>query len=187
MDNTASQSKECSFDEKLETRNFMREEVFTMTLMAVTQHGRIYAPQPTQRERDEFRSALHKYLDGMAKVYSMPVAEEAHVHYIVSLKEQLSASCKRLHDERGFRIGSAQKALNLFLKYLWCLGEIPEPPHCPFDRRIIEGLELPVGVCQNWADCDHVEHYERWVAAAREEAKKESLSLAQWELCTYNK
>lgn len=43
-----------------------------------------------------------------------------------------------------FRIGSAQKALNLYRKYLWCLGYIPFPPHCPFDATIID--QLPV--CQ---------------------------------------
>jgi hypothetical protein len=35
------------------------------------------------------------------------------------------------------RIGLAQKALNLYLKYLWCLGEIHEPPHCPLDSIVL--------------------------------------------------
>jgi hypothetical protein len=41
-----------------------------------------------------------------------------------------------------FRVGTAQKALNLYLKYLWCLGEIKTPPHCPFDRGIIQMLPV---------------------------------------------
>jgi hypothetical protein len=39
--------------------------------------------------------------------------------------------------ELGYKYGVAQKLLNLFLKYLWCLGTIAEPPHCPVDRIII--------------------------------------------------
>ena len=30
----------------------------------------------------------------------------------------------------------------LYLKYLWCLGEICRPPHCPFDRMVIEELDV---------------------------------------------
>ncbi|MGD0124693.1 MAG: hypothetical protein ABSF46_04990 [Terriglobia bacterium] len=171
-----------------EIHQFLRDEVFMLTLMAVTQRGQIYAPQSTKPEdRDEFRRELHKYLDRMAEVYKVRVAEEDHLRNIVSLKEELSASCKGLHDERGFRIGSAQKALNLFLKYLWCLGDIPEPPHCPFDSRIINKLkELPKDAQCSWVQCDNMEHYKCWVAAARKKAEESSLSLAEWELVTYN-
>jgi hypothetical protein len=183
MSNTASQSGKSSFDEALEIRKFLHDEVFSLTLMAVVQRGQNYAPRSANKE--EFRRALRDYLDRMAEAYRAPVAEEGHLQNIVSLKKQLSVSCGGLRDERGFRIGSSQKALNLFLKYLWCLGEIPEPPHCPFDRRIIE--ELPKEVQCSWVNCDDIQHYKRWVAEARKIAEKESLSLAQWELCTYNK
>jgi hypothetical protein len=183
MNNTANQSQNPSFDQACEIRKFLHDEVFYLTFLAVVQRGKVYAPGTTRT--GELRQALRDYLDRMAKVYKVPITEEAHLEYIVSLKRQVSASGGALYDERKFRIGSAQKALNLFLKYLWCLGEIPEPPHCPFDRRVIE--HLPKEVRCSWVDCDDIEHYKRWVAAAREEAKKGSLSLAQWELCTFNK
>jgi hypothetical protein len=32
--------------------------------------------------------------------------------------------------------GIAQKMLNLYLKYMWSLGNIQEPPHFPVDRII---------------------------------------------------
>ena len=182
MNNAASQLNESSVDETLEKRKFLRDEVLMLTLMAVTQRGQIYAPKSTNKKK--FRGALHEYLKRMAEVYKVPIAEEVHVRNVASLASQLTESCGELLYKKRFRIGSAQKALNLLLKYLWCLGEIPEPPHCPFDRRIIE--HLPKGVQCNWTQCNDIEHYKGWVAAAREEAKKGSLSLAQWELCTFN-
>jgi len=199
MNNTALQLKKSSFDEALEIRKFLRDEVFSLTFMAVVQRGKIYAPGTTKK--DEFRRALRSVLDRMAEVYKVPITEEAHLQNIELLADRVSSSCGELLGEstmrccsgvasppskgnRRFRIGSAQKALNLFLKYLWCLGEVREPPHCPFDRRIIE--RLPKGVQCNWTQCNDIEHYNRWVAAAREEAKKGSVSLAQWELCTFN-
>ena len=183
MNNAANQSQNPSFDQACEIGRFLNDEVFNLTFLAVVQHGKVYAPGTTRT--DELRRALRDYLDRMAEVYRGPIAEEGHLENIVSLKKQLSVSCGGLRDERGFRIGSSQKALNLFLKYLWCLGEIPEPPHCPFDRRIIE--ELPKEVQCSWVNCDDIQHYKRWVAEARKIAEKESLSLPQWELCTYNK
>lgn len=36
------------------------------------------------------------------------------------------------------KIGHAQKALNLYLKYMWCAGWVREPPHCPFDRIVLQ-------------------------------------------------
>ncbi len=37
----------------------------------------------------------------------------------------------------GFRIAHAQKSLAVYLKHLWCMGRIPEPPVCPLDATII--------------------------------------------------
>jgi hypothetical protein len=185
MNNTASQSKECSFDERLETRKFMRDEVFMLTLMAVVSRGHVYKAKPTEREAKKFQSCLWEQLKGMEEKYVQRVDDEAHVGNIESLANEVSASCGEILSKSRFRIGSAQKALNLFLKYLWCLGEIPQPPpHCPFDRRIIECL--PEGAQCNWTECDDIEHYKRWVAEARKIAETQSLSLAGWELLTYN-
>ena len=36
--------------------------------------------------------------------------------------------------------GVAQKALNIYLKYLWCSNFDVRPPHCPFDYDIISRL-----------------------------------------------
>ena len=109
---------------KSERTRFLHNELFSMTLMATVQRGRVYR----------------------------------------------------------IRIGSAQKALNLFLKYLWCIGEAPEPPHCPFDFQIIS--KLPPAVRCNWTELDSIETYRALVAAAKTAAAGQS--LAEWELAEYN-
>jgi hypothetical protein len=81
-----------------------------------------------------------------------------------------------------FRIGTAQKALNLYLKYLWCLGKIRMPPHCPFDAQIIK--KIPKSPCQSWTKLKDEEEYLKLVAAANDTANP--LSLAVWELREYN-
>lgn len=77
-----------------------------------------------------------------------------------------------------FKIGTAQKALNLYLKFLWCLGLCPEPPHLPLDRRVQEAAKLPV---KNWTEMDDIDAY-REVIASLERRLPAGSSLAQWEL-----
>ena len=91
------------------------------------------------------------------------------------------------------RLGVAQKALNLYLKYLWCEHRIPTPPHCPFDSNILDKLTLPTGCERRWTQADKVEHYREWVLAAKKQAEKEAqkeskkeVSLADWELRAWN-
>ena len=42
----------------------------------------------------------------------------------------------------GYKIGVAQRLLNLQLKYLWCIGIAGEPPNCPVDRVMINKTYL---------------------------------------------
>jgi len=42
MDSAASHLQKSSFDERLEIRKFLHDEVFRLTLMAVTQRGQIF-------------------------------------------------------------------------------------------------------------------------------------------------
>jgi hypothetical protein len=85
-----------------------------------------------------------------------------------------------LHGSR-FRIGSAQKALNLYLKMLWCLDRIPTPPHCPFDAIVLS--HIPGCQSVRWTQLDSLPEYQRIVRCARSAAN--GVSLAEWELHLY--
>jgi hypothetical protein len=54
--------------------------------------------------------------------------------------------------------GIAQKLLNLYLKYLWCVGYIVEPPHCPIDRIIIGKTSFRDRL--NWTEMGEAEYRE---------------------------
>jgi hypothetical protein len=110
------------------------------------------------------------------------VTEEAHIRNIVELSTSLSSAHANVLNNRRFRIAAAQKALNLYLKYLWCLGKIPSPPHCPFDFQIIG--KLPNYTGPGWTTLDREEDYRALVDAAKVAGR--GSSLAAWELRTYN-
>ena len=87
-----------------------------------------------------------------------------------------------------FRIGIAQKALNLYLKNLWCLGEITTPPHCPLDRLIIDklGLKWSERSQYDWTKIDDIEKYKELISRCDHKARERGCeNIAEWELEVY--
>jgi len=162
--------------------HFLKDELFSLTLMATVQRSGVYRPGISERERKAFQSALRTRLEQVAQGYASKVSDETHIKNILELSAQLSAAHAGLLQGNRFRIGAAQKALNLYLKYLWCIGKIPEPPHCPFDFQII--AKLPGYKGPSWTVLDSEDDYRDLVKAAK--LKAQGSSLAAWELETYN-
>ena len=161
---------------------FLRNELFSLTLMATVQRAGVYAPGSREKNRREFQTTLRGQLESTAEGYANQVTEEEHIRSIVDLAARLTSSHANVLKNGRFRIGTAQKALNLYLKYLWCLGKIGPPPHCPFDFQILKTLPNYTG--PSWTKLDREEDYRALVEAAK--AKAQGSSLAAWELRTYN-
>src|SRR5689334_11713531 len=123
---------------------FLRNEFFGLTQDATLQHNATYRESATEADRARFRADLYRLLDSLSFRYATGISDEEHIDNIVRLADELSVIHESILRDGRFRLGSAQKALNLYLKYLWCAGLIPEPPHCPFDSRII--AKLPYGI-----------------------------------------
>jgi hypothetical protein len=125
------------------------------------------------------------------------VEENAHVGNIIDLAGRVSQEVGRfLAGDNGLTVGRAQKALNLYLKYLWCAGRKLEPPHCPFDGKVVKKLnklkKLPPGF-ESWTAIADKDKYCELVKEARDrmimltddqDIKPESLAV--WELREWN-
>ena len=161
---------------------FLEDEFFSMTLMATVQHGRLYRKGSSEAERNAFRRRLRSELPRLAEQYGAGVSEGQHLANIKNLANGLSGEHVNVLEGGRFRIGSAQKALNLYLKYMWCLGRIPAPPHCPFDSMVLSRLDG----CRNvrWTQLDSLSEYERIVFHAKDAAG--TIPLPEWELHLYN-
>ena len=174
-------------------KQFLHDELFSLTLMATVQRGKIYGKNTSKIDRKAFQQDLQRRLEEIAAEYTTTKTGEEHEKNISLLATKLTNAHSAVLRDNRFRIGSAQKALNLFLKYLWCLGEIRQPPHCPFDARIINRFKrkLPTDVPRNWTELVHIDHYKKYVEAALAgvnlDPLKKNLSLAEWELEIYNK
>lgn len=156
---------------------------FGSTLMGTAQRGKLYRDGSSDVLRDAFREALRKALERLAKQYKKKVSSHQHCANIKKLADGLSASDKGALKGRRFRIGSAQKALNLYLKFMWCLGRIERPPHCPFDSRVLS--KNPNCEKVKWTKLDSIIEYKRIAGEAEQFARTEGFSLADWELRHY--
>lgn len=163
---------------------FVRREIAYLTILASFQHAKIYADHASLGERPDVRNSLCNELELLADDYLRgPVSDENHVRHIVAFADKMTELHGRVLHESRFRIGIAQKAVNLYLKYCWCFGRMPNPPpHCPFDRTVIQGLPDCEDI--NFTQFDDVRTYRKLAAAAK--AKAGSQSVAEWELALFN-
>ena len=148
------------------------------TMLASVRRNPVYSPASGYYDRYDFRDSwkLALFNAGMDYEYKMKITDALHIKKIDALADFLSKYHGELLRDKRLRIGTSQKALNLYLKYLWCLDMISEPRHCPLDGFILK----KAGVSGNWTQSDSIAEYKQWIAGCREAAGKESLAI--WEL-----
>ena len=159
-------------DNEIEQFQFINEQILASSIEAAFQHAKIYRDDitVTDKEKLAFRCKLQEHLEAISQGYKdKPITEEQHIDNLTKLKENLTTEFNNILFGNGFRIGIAQKALNLYLKYLWCLGKITEPPHCPLNSIIISEIKCNI----KWTEMDSIEEYKRLVEGAKQVANKE--------------
>lgn len=149
-----------------------------MSVLGALGRSRTYSESASTEDNNHFRNALREKLDEVSRKYKSIITDEEHLSNIKNLSDDLTSRFHHCLRNGRFRIGIAQKALNLYLKYLWCVKLIAPPPHCPFDSIVIS--YLPDCSDLNWTSIDTIEDYKRLVRSAQTIANDKSLPV--WEL-----
>lgn len=157
---------------------FFGNEFLTMSLLGALGRSKTYSQSVSDQDKSLFRIALREKLSEIGNKYVSPVTEEEHLSNMTKLADDLSSKFSHCLKNGRFRIGIAQKALNLYLKYLWCVGLIPTPPHCPFDSIVIS--YIPGCSNLNWTSIDAIGDYKKLVNTARKKA--DGKPIGEWEL-----
>jgi len=123
-------------------------------------------------------------MQSQAATYKKGVEEVNHLKSISLLADWMSSDHGKVLAGGRLRIGIAQKALNLFLKTLWCLdSNFANPPHCPVDGIILK----EAGIWGSWTQLDSIDIYSEWISVIRRRAKSVGYdSICEWELATWN-
>lgn len=156
-----------------EKRKFLYSVMFSNAIQAAFQRIKIYHQPLSEKERYTFRRRLQDQVNALVQTYAeQEVNQSTHVNNI-----ELIATAN------GLSFGVAQKLFNLYLKFLWCLGEVHTPPHCPVDSKILNKVDMPN---VRWSRMNR-EQYDAVVRRIVAEAARDSCSsLSYWELKTFN-
>lgn len=167
-------------------QKFIFSEISILAWAASVQRAKLYNAdlKPKNRRSVEFRAEVLRFIESeLLPCYKSECDEILHVENIKRLADFGTDIGKGLLCEDGYKFGVAQKLLNLLLKYLWCLGHIPEPPHCPVDRLILEKTNLRGKI--NWTSITRASEYQRAICAIKSVAQSCGLSIAEWECQFY--
>jgi hypothetical protein len=169
----------------IKKQNFLVEEIWLLTFGGAFQHSGIYKPTTKEKDRTNFRTMLRDYIEN-----TILVDYKAQVTNDVTHLENIQAICSFTGSftevlKAPINIGISQKLLNLALKYYWCLGIFPEPPHCPVDRIIQQKVyKVPL---VNWTQLDSIETYMQIINDVKAIAEKDKLTIAKWELENFDR
>lgn len=144
-----------------------------------------YSPDCSWEQRSEFRGAFALRLLALTDSYRQATSDSDHCARIVELSDSLSRTHGKALDQGRLRIGTTQKALNLFLKTVWCLDPtFPSPPHCPVDSIVLQAA----GLWGSWTKLDSISTYQDWVDGIRRHSTSRGYqSISSWELLEWDK
>lgn len=156
-----------------------QEQALTNSVNAALLRGFVYSKRSPLEAREAFKedwkNALRKAVGTRKKI-----SEDLLLKNIEKIAAAMSRKHGRILVKKKMRVGTSQKALNLYLKYLWCLGKISEPPHCPLDARILAKARL---YDAKWTHLDSIAKYKQWIKGCGKAVERTGAgSLAEWEL-----
>ena len=180
-------------------KSFLNNEIWILTFGGAFQRANIYKQNYPEKTRTAFRKALREQVEKQVnEKYQEEVTARDHINQITSLVN-FSNTLKIEGVTIPINFGVAQKLLNLYLKYLWCLDELNFcPPHFPVDRVIQMRLNevakknaIPMLEVKAWTQFNDASKYIKVVDFAKhirdnvEEFK--NYSLAQLELKLFDR
>ena len=173
---------------------FLQKEIWMLTYGASFQRANAYKKGASEKTKIHFKNMTTGYIEEviLPQYKKGGISDERHIANIKDISDY-SKSFKELFQGGKINFGIAQKMLNVFLKYQWCLANIVEPPHFPVDRIIqIELIksarknEIALINLEAWTKLKDEKHYINVINLARAISKVDNhlgnFSPAQVEL-----
>jgi hypothetical protein len=160
---------------------FLLNEIWTLTFGAAFQRASVYKGEVNDFQKERLKTEIRTYIEKELEPQyeNGTVTEEQHIENIFLLSNHTKKFAGILNEGK-LNFGVSQKLLNLHLKYLWCLGKTPIPPHFPVDRRIQETLGLRPIV--SWTGFPDEIAYMRIINNVKQLLDNDFNTLAEYEL-----
>jgi len=167
---------------------FLIAELMQFTISASFQTRNEYFPiynyecldlNTAKNLRNDIKDFLFQYVNNYK-----PIDEKGHIDKIKELSDIISRKYNKILNNGRFRIGISQKIINLFLKYMWTIGKIDMPFHCPIDNiiktKVIKGIKNIT--LKDWTEFDTINDYLDYIEIIRLKSIEANISIAEWEL-----
>jgi len=118
----------------------IKDSLWQVTVYAAFQRAKVYSDNADNDHKRGVKQTLENEINARLPKYNRIVSENAHVENIEEIAKIINKQWSSALERGEIPIGVVQKAFNLYLKLMWCLKKIPEPPHCPIDKVIIDKL-----------------------------------------------
>lgn len=160
---------------------FIQNEIWVLVIGAAFGRAKVYKQEASDEAKKELKNRLREVVEGdLLPLYKKGMdSDDNHLENISRLVKT-SEKYSGILNGGKLRFGVAQKLLNLYLKYQWCLNQdMPAPPHFPVDRIIqkLSGVKPIV----SWTKLDCSKEYMEIINRVREKVKDQA-SVAQYEL-----
>ena len=164
---------------------FITGEILTSTINGAFGRNKIYKKDADSNKKIEFNHFLRDLLIKAGNEYQVAITCEKHLANINLIKNESIKKFKDILENDSLTLGTSQKLLNLYLKYLWTLNRIPAPPHCPLDSKIINMLPRINNVENRWTKIDSENDYMYYINEIEKLADGDT--IANWELTNWGR
>jgi hypothetical protein len=164
---------------------FLHHQIWINCWNASVQHIKTFRDGINQNRKIDLKAAWEELTrDEVRKSYCTGKPDEqSHLELIETVRDEIIKTGEAVLHTQTFSYASAQKLVNLYLKYQWCLGNIGEPLHCPLDRFVIQNTSLKN---LNWTDIQNRNEYIEIINAVRFAADGAGKSIPAWELSIWS-
>lgn len=165
---------------------FIENELWYLSLTGAFQRNSVYAENiddSNGKKKEAFKKKLKEHIVEIAQRYHVFVSDEDHIGNILEI---IALNKDEILKDGKLTFGTAQKLLNLYLKYMWCTDRLAHtPPHCPVDSIILQNSKKYK--YDSWTQLDCEDKYMLYITDLRERANDVNLNLTEWELSVFNR
>lgn len=161
---------------------FIKKIILGRTIQAAFQRGNVYAPNLSEKDKNDIKNSIKDELEKITNNYIKNISEADHIKNIEHLSQAITQNHSKKLKNGRLRIGTTQKLLNVYIKFLWCLGEAREPRHCPIDGIVLKEIKDN----QKWTELKSIEEYKKIISKIRKHINNNE-TIAKWEWKLWNK
>lgn len=120
------------------TRVTTEQSAMSNAIQAALQRNKTYRDDLDDDMRTKLRAEWARIIRDETKHYTLSVSDLQHCEAVRRISDELSTRFAQFLSNGRLRYGTSQKALNLYLKFLWRLDKVVTPPHCPVDASVLQ-------------------------------------------------